>query len=76
MRFHLPAFIVGSLMNEVDDPLFHLTQLDDYAKSKLTTLTGAQRQAITMYLSWCLEQDEYGFEHPVIRRVLTEYWRG
>ena len=74
MRFHLPAFIIGSLENEVDDPLFHLTQLDDYAKSKLTSLNGIQRQAITAYLKWCLEQDNYSFEHPTIRRALNEYW--
>jgi len=76
MRFYLSAFIIGSLENEVDDPIFHLTQLDNYAKAKLTTLNDAQRQAIIMYLKWCLEQDEYDFDfdHPVIRRALNEYW--
>ncbi|WP_299487707.1 DUF6714 family protein [Acaryochloris sp. IP29b_bin.137] len=74
MRFHLPAYIVASLENKVDDPLFHLTQLDDYAKSKLTTLNPLQRQAIVMYLEWCLEQEEYAFDHPTIRMALREYW--
>lgn len=74
MRFHLPAFIIESLNNEVDDPIFHLTQLDDYAKSKLSTLNDAQQQAITMYLNWCLEQDDYGFEHTTIKKALNEYW--
>ena len=75
MRFHLPAFIIGSLENEVDDPVFHLIQLDDYAKSKLTTLNDVQQQAITAYLNWCLEQDNYSFEHPAIKRALNEYWK-
>ena len=74
MRFHLPAFIIASLDNKVDDPIFHLTQLDDYAKSKLTTLNHAQKQAIIRYLNWCLEQEEYDFENPAIRRALSEYW--
>ena len=64
MRFHLPAFIVASMNNKVDDPIFYLTQLDDYAKSKLTTLTDAQIQAIVMYLNWCAVQEEYEFELP------------
>jgi hypothetical protein len=75
MRFHLPAYIIGSLDSDiVDDPIFHLTHLDDYAKSKLTGLNRAQRQAIVMYLNWCLEQVEYEFEYPAIRRALSGYW--
>ncbi|BCG64212.1 MAG: hypothetical protein methR_P1980 [Methyloprofundus sp.] len=74
MRFHLPAYVQASLGNKVDDPIFHLTQLDDYATSRLTALNHAQRQAIMMYLNWCLEQEELAFEHPTIRRALSEYW--
>jgi len=74
MRFHLPAFIIASLENKGDDQIFHLTQLDDYAKSKLVSLSYAQKEAIIMYLNWCLEQDEYTFEHPTIERVVNEYW--
>lgn len=74
MRFHLPAYIVASLENQVDDPLFHLTQLNDYAKSKLTALNTVQRQAIVMYLTWCLDQAEYEFDHPAIRMALRQYW--
>lgn len=75
MRFHLPAYIVASLDYKVDDPLFHLTQLDDYAKSKLTALNPVQRQAIVIYLEWCLEQKEYEFEYPAIRIALRQYWK-
>jgi hypothetical protein len=64
----------ASIENKVDDPLFHLTQLDDYAKSRLTTLNQMQRNAIVTYLNWCLELEEYEFEHPVIRKALSEYW--
>ncbi len=74
MRFHLPAFLVNSLEGKTDDPIFHLTRLDDYAVSKLTALNTAQRNSIVMYLNWCLEQDEYEFDHPGIKRALSEYW--
>lgn len=75
MRFHLPAYMIESLKSdELDDPLFHLTSLDDYSLSKLTTLNDAQRQAIVFYLNWHIEQDNNNFEHPMIRRALKEYW--
>ncbi len=74
MRFHLPAYVQASLSNKVDDPIFYLIQLDDYATSRLAILNHAQRQAIMMYLNWCLEQEELDFEHPTIRRALSEYW--
>lgn len=74
MRFHLPAFLIGSIKGELDDPVFHLTQLDDYAKSKLTTLNAEQREAVVAYLNWCLQSTEYQFEHVTIKRALDEYW--
>lgn len=74
MRFHLPAYILASLEDRVDDPIFHLTRLNDFAKSKLTALNQSQRKAIAAYLDWCLEQDEYEFEHQAIERALSEYW--
>ena len=75
MKFILPAYIVASMDKKIDDPIFHLTQLDDYAKSKLSTLSRAQKQAIVKYLTWCLEQKQYEFDHPAIRRALSEYWK-
>lgn len=74
MRFHLPAFLVASIKEQVDDPIFHLTHLDDYAKSKLTVLNPEQRRAVSKYLAWCSEQEDYEFERPLIQRVLDEYW--
>lgn len=74
MRFHLPAFIIKSLKGEVDDPVFHLTQLDDYAMSKLTTLSDNQIKAVINYLVWCLENEDFEYEHPEIQQALDEYW--
>lgn len=74
MRFHLPAFIIGSLKDDVNDPVFHLSQLDDYARSKLATLSDDQREVVVKYLGWCLENEEFEYEHPAIQRALDEYW--
>ncbi len=74
MRFHLPAYINGSLKSDVWDPIFHLTQLDDLAKSKLISLNVEQIKAIIGYLNWCLFDDEYKDAHNDIIKALTEYW--
>ncbi len=74
MRFHLPAYIIGSIKGEVDDPIFHLTHLEDYSKSRLVTLNEKQIKAVMVYLTWCLTEEDYEFEHPGIVRALTEYW--
>ena len=74
MRFHLPAFIIGSLNGEIDDPIFELTHLDKYGKSRFVSLTDVQRDAITSYLTWCLGNEEYKFNHPAIEAALNGYW--
>jgi len=74
MRFHLPAYMLASLDDAVDDPIFHLAHLNDYATSRFTTLSPAQRQAVALYLQWCLTQEAYLFDHAVIRRALATYW--
>lgn len=75
MRFHLPAYIIGELNGFVDaDILFHLTQLDDYGLSRFTSLDAKQNAAILEFLEWCLDQDEYQFEQPAIKRTIDEYW--
>lgn len=74
MRFHLPAYMIASLNDEVDDPIFHLTHLDDYAKSKLTTLNREQINAIVGYLKWCLASEDLWPDHEDIQKALNEYW--
>ena len=74
MRFHIPAFIIGNMLDKVDDPLFHLVQLDDYTISKLTELNHSQKQAIINYLYWCLNSEKSSLDHIVIKRAIYEYW--
>lgn len=74
MKFHIPAFIIASLTDDVDEPIFHLTQRDDYSKSKFSTLSQTQIIAVKNYLIWCLKQNEYETDHLAIRYALNEFW--
>ncbi len=75
MRFHLPAFILAEIQGKIDElSVFHLTQLDEYAQSRLNLFNQAQKRAVTQYLNWCLEQDEYRYEQSAIVRAILEYW--
>jgi hypothetical protein len=72
MKFHLPAYIIGSLRGEVDAPLFHITHLGSHMEAALATLSAAQKMAVIDYLTWCLTEDEYSFEHADISKALSE----
>jgi hypothetical protein len=74
MRFHLPAYIIGSIKGEVDNPIFHLTDMGSYMESRLVSLNVEQYKAIVEYLTWCLTQDEYSFYFPNITRAIDEFW--
>ncbi|MEM7179477.1 MAG: DUF6714 family protein [Spirochaetota bacterium] len=74
MRFHLPAYITASITDGIDDPIFHLTDLRGYAKSQLDILDTEQRQAVAVYLEWCLQEEDYVYDHESIEQALLEYW--
>lgn len=75
MRFHLPAFIIAELNGESDvGCVFHLTHLDDYAMSKLASLSSGQRKAVREFLLFLRDAPDYEFDRPQIERALSEYW--
>jgi len=75
MKFHLPAYIISTLKGEdVEDPVFHLVGLDEYALSRFTSLDSKQKGAVRTFLEWCSEQEEFEFEGPNITRALNEFW--
>ncbi len=85
MRFHLPAFIVSEinhpgmsnanvvfyLVSPVDDKAPHLQQ---YLKEKYLLLNQKQRQAIRLFLQYCLGVLDYECDVPLIKKALDEYW--
>ena len=74
MRFHLPAFIITSIEDKVDNCIFYLTQNSEFVKSKFVVFNELQRQCIRSYLSWCLLQEEYEFYRDDIKSALTSIW--
>jgi hypothetical protein len=75
MRFHLPAYMIGLLNDRVDRSfLYHLTHLDDFAKSKLADLTTEQRNAVQEFLVFLMSSADYELYRPRIERALS-YWR-
>jgi hypothetical protein len=75
MRFHLPAFLLAELEGKLwNGVIFHLTTLDDYAKSKLTALSAAQRNAIREFLLLFMDDPDFTFEKPLIERAIDEFW--
>jgi hypothetical protein len=75
MRFHLPAFLIAELNGDMDvGAVFHLTHLDDYARSKLVTLSSEQRKAVREFLLCLQDAPDYEFDRPQIERALSEYW--
>ena len=76
MRFHLPAFLVAELERELGvSPVFHLTELDDWAKGKFVVFSQAQRDAVREFLLFIVDDPDYESESRNIRRALGEYWR-
>jgi Family of unknown function (DUF6714) len=75
MRFHLPAFLIAELNGKLGvDPAFHLTQLDDYKKSKLVLLSQAQREAVRKFLLFIRDEQRYAFYRPDVEWALANYW--
>lgn len=73
MRFHLPAFLMAELNASLHRGL--LWALTNPWSERWSALLNAdQRQVIRAFLEWCLEQDEYEYEHKYIRRALVRRW--
>ena len=77
MRFHLPAFMVADIRDQLgfgSNAVFHLTELEDYARSKFVLLSPTQRLAIRSYLVAIKADPNYEFDRPKIERSLKTYW--
>lgn len=75
MRFHIPAFIIADIEGKLGvDPVFHLTQLEDYSRGKLTLLSQTQRAAIREYLLLIKDDPNYRVDLPHIEMSLRDYW--
>ncbi len=75
MRFHIPAFMIAELNGELNTgPLFCLTHLSEHSEYQFSSLSKSQRNAVRQFLLWCLSQDDYEFDWPIIEPTLKDYW--
>jgi hypothetical protein len=75
MRFHLPAFLIAELqVFEYLGCVFHLVELDDYARSKLALLNSEQKDAVEACLWEMLDDKKYSYDHEGIARAIKSYW--
>lgn len=68
--FYLPAYLLADLAGalRVADPAYHLTN----GMRPLAKLSPAQVEAVSAYLSWKAERDEYAKPH--IEEALLSFW--
>lgn len=75
MRFHLPAFLIADIKEELEFHfIFHLTELTDYGKSQLSLLSSDQRAVIRRYLLWLKNKPDYWVDQERVERSLETYW--
>ncbi len=77
MRFHLPAFILADLQDQLNtlDPVFTLTSSSEYARSRFTLLSAEQRAAIRDYLMFVRDNpDQWAERGRGLDRAIDSYW--
>ncbi len=87
MRFHLPAFIISEINNPGEsnaNVIFHLLapvynkelRLQKHSKEQFSLFNQKQRQAVRLFLQYCLDVLDYEYDVPLIKKALDEYWLG
>jgi hypothetical protein len=76
MRFHLPAFMLADLREELTagDLLFYLCDADGYTDI-FGLLSDAQRNAVRQFLRLRLSDPRYALQKPMIEVSMERYWR-
>ena len=77
MRFHLPAFIVADLSGHINtiNPVYQLTSLDNYGRSRFTMFSAEQRAAGCNYLIFGRDDpDQWPERGRRLDRAIDSYW--
>ena len=76
MRFHLPAFIIAEIKDELDcGVIFNLTHLSEHSRKQFSLLNSKQKKAITSFLEWCLKSENYEYDWTKIKNAIEKYWK-
>ena len=74
MRFHLPAYLIASLKDELEvDLMFYLTCLNGYGREHFSLLNSDQRSVVKEFLELCLIDSDEVFG-PDVEQALNSYW--
>jgi Family of unknown function (DUF6714) len=75
MRFHLPAIMIAQLSGTLlVDPIFQLTQIDDYQRERFQLLSREQRSAVRAFLRTLSEDPDFQIQREAIVGAIEEYW--
>ena len=76
MRFHLPAYLIGTLQHEISSDVmaFQLTHLTDYSRNQFSLLNPEQRAAVRTFLQWALTEEDYLLDIELVNEALNDYW--
>lgn len=76
MRFHLPAFIIAEIKDELEcGVIFNLTHLSEHSRKQFSLLNSKQKKAITSFLEWCLKSENYEYDWTKIKNAIEKYWK-
>lgn len=74
MKFHLPAFMVASIMGVYKfDLVFTLINLSDY-QTQFVFLSQKQKEVVKLFLEYLIESPEYKSEVSDIKIAIKNYW--
>ena len=75
MRFLMPAFIMVELSGKTSGvAIYSLSQEAIVSPERFHLFNNAQKQAIAIFLEFCLDDVNYAFDAPHIERALIEFW--
>ena len=75
MRFHLPAYLVADLRKEYGYGMaFCLSHRYPGSDDRFSLLSTEQRIAVRLFLLHILNDPDYEFDRPHLKRSLDEYW--
>lgn len=72
MRFHLPAFLIQGLLEEIDPPIFTLT--GNRLLYRFTLLSPGQRAVVRDYLRFMIDDPDGSYHKKDLLTAIAGYW--
>lgn len=72
MRFHLPAFLIQGLLEEIDPPIFALTR--NSLLERFTLFSPEQRAIVRDYLRFMVDDPDESYHKQDLLIAIAGYW--